>query len=118
MATQHADLSEASWEQLGLDRQILSIAAEMYRGRKRLQVGDAAEVRLVYERVLNLVDLTVAVNTRRALRTELLRWREVVAALYVAPSADSAQHDAALGVLLTFSPAAFEQRPYLVPPRA
>lgn len=115
MATQHADLIEASWERLGLDRQILTLAAEMYRGRGRLKVGDTAEVRRVYERVLNLVDLTVAVNTSRGLRRELLRWRELVAGLYVAAAIDPGEHDAALGFLFTFSPAAFEQRAYLMP---
>lgn len=115
MASQHADLSEAAWRRYTLDQQILSIAAEMYRGRKRLLVGDLPEVKLGYERVLNLTDLTVAVNAMRGLRRELLRWREILGALYVAPTPALADHDAALGVLLTFSPAAFAQRPYLLP---
>ena len=115
MAGQHAELTEEAWSRWSRDRQILSIAAEMFRAQKRLKLGDLTEVRLGYERVLNLTDLTVAVNPARGLRRELLRWREVVAELYLATVPSLADHDAALGVLLTFSRAAFEQRPYLVP---
>lgn len=115
MATQHSDLTTERWAQMGLDRQILSIAAEMYRGSLRLSKRDDAEVRLVYERVLNLVDLTLSVAQGRGLLRELCRWREVVAGLFVGSDLDQNAHDAALAVLLTFTPAAFEQRPYLTP---
>src|SRR5438067_1697630 len=103
MATQHADLTEADWAKQGRDRQILAIAAEMFRARKRLALGEFEHVHLVYERVLNLVDLTVAVHRIRSFRRELLRWREVVGALYVAAQPSSREHDLALAVLLTFS---------------
>lgn len=115
MATQHGDLTEDDWRRYDLDRQILTIAAEMNRARNRLAAGDLAEVRRGYERILNLTDLTVAVQEARGLRRELLRWREVIAALYVAERPDAREHDLALSVLLTFSRAAFAQRPYLLP---
>lgn len=35
---------------------------------------DRWDLELAYERILRLVDLTVEVNNRRALRRELLRW--------------------------------------------
>ena len=114
MATQHADLTDEAWSRYTPDRRILTIAAEMYRAGKRLAIGDLAEVKRGYERVLNLADLTRSVAASRGLRREMARWRELVGALYVSELPSRADHDALLGVLLTFSPEAFLQRPYLL----
>ncbi len=69
---------------------------------------------LAYERVLRLADLTVEVNPKRAFRRELLRWRDLVGALYLAAAPDSGAHRAALLSLLQMSPAAAAQIPYLL----
>ena len=61
---------------------------------------------------------TIQVNPRYALRRELLRWRRVVAELYLAEPATAREHDAAFRCLLRFTPLASQQIPYLLPPRA
>jgi hypothetical protein len=90
------------------------VANEMNRATRLLGEGDRAALRRTYERVLRLLDLTVAVNPRRGLRRELLRWRDLVAALYIAPHAEPEAHAAAFRCLLQITPAASRQIPHLL----
>jgi hypothetical protein len=113
--TQHASLSPERWARFDLDRQILMIANEMNRGSALLGDEDRSSLRLAYERVLRLVDLTVATRERRGLRRELLRWRDLIAALYVAPTSEPTAHAEAFRCLLRFTPEASKQIPYLLP---
>lgn len=113
--TQHASLSPDRWRQFSLDQQILMIANEMHRAAKRMSPGDAESRRLAYERVLRLVDLTVEVHTRPNLRRELLRWRELVAELYLTPNPEPRRHRAALKCLLQTTPVAARQIPFVCP---
>jgi len=113
--TQHASLSPERWARFDLDRQILMVANEMNRARSLFTDADHDALRRTYERVLRLVDLTVQTRPRRGLRRELLRWRDLVAALYVAEEADARAHDEAFLCLLRFTPAASKQIPHLLP---
>lgn len=117
MAGQHSSLSPERWRDYGLDQQILMIANEMNRAGGLVRPGDEGRRRNSYERVLNLVDLTVAVNPRRSLRRELLRWRGLAARLYVAADPLPEQHRAAFKCLLQFRPEPARQIPYLIPPK-
>ncbi len=117
MTAQHAALTAARWSEFSLDQQVLMIGNEMNRGRKQVGVEDPSRLRNCYERVLRLVDLTIQVNPRYALRRELLRWRRVIAELYLAEQATAREHDAAFRCLLRFTPVASQQIPYLLPPR-
>jgi hypothetical protein len=102
------------WSGYDLDFHILSIAAEMNRGRKRLLDSDRVGLGLCYERVLVLTDLTIQVHALPGVRRELLRWRDLVAALFVADLPRLADHDLALRALLDFTPSAHAQARYLV----
>jgi hypothetical protein len=113
--TQHASLSPERWARFDLDQQVLMVANEMNRASRLLGPEDRDSLRRTYERVLRLVDLTVATQTRRGLRRELLRWRDLIAALYVAPGAEPAAHAEAFRCLLRFTPAASKQIPHLAP---
>ncbi len=117
MTTQHAKLTAARWSAFTLDQQVLMIGNEMNRGRKQVESEDPSRLKNCYERVLRLVDLTIQVNHRRALRRELLRWRDVVAELYAAKETTAQEHDAAFRCLLRFTPVASQQIPYLLPAR-
>ena len=112
--TQHATLSTERWATFSLDQQILMIANEMQRASRLLAPERDISLRLAYERVLRLLDLTVAVHPRRSLRRELLRWRTLVAELYVAPRPESHQHKEAFRCLLRFRPEASRQIPLLL----
>jgi hypothetical protein len=113
--TQHAGLTEERWAGFSLDRQILMIANEMHRASKLMSAADAPSRRLAYERVLRLTDLTIAVQARPPLRRELLRWRDLAAALYAAPGADPDAHRALLRCLLRTTPVSARQIPYVCP---
>jgi hypothetical protein len=112
--TQHASLSPERWEQFSLDQQILMIGNEMNRAMGLMKPEDRGHLTLAYERVLRLTDLTVEVHTRPALRRELLRWRDLIADLYIRPHSDPVDHAAAFRVLLQFTPVAAQQIPFVL----
>jgi hypothetical protein len=114
-AGQHAGLTEERWSEFSLDQQILMIGNEMNRASKLLAPEELESLRSCYERVLRLLDLTVAVNRKRSLRRELLRWRDLIAELYISPEPDRARHESAFRTLLRFTPAASEQIPHVLP---
>lgn len=118
MADQHAGLTEERWSRFGRDQQLLMIANEMHRATKAMGLGEDASVRLSYERVLRLVDLTAAVEAGLTFRRELLRWRDLVAELWFGGPPDPVRHREALAALLAFSPAAWSQAPFLIPATA
>jgi hypothetical protein len=112
--TQHASLTAERWARFDLDQQILMIANEMNRASSLLAAENRPSLQRTYERVLRLVDLTVATRSRRGLRRELLRWRDLVAALYIAPRPAPGPHAAAFRCLLQFTPAAAKQIPHVL----
>jgi hypothetical protein len=111
--TQHASLSPERWSAFSLDQQILMIGNEMLRASRSMRFKDTS-LKQSYERVLRLVDLTIEVNPRPTLRRELLRWRDVVAELYISSEPDPDQHAAAFRVLLLFTPVAAQQIPFVL----
>lgn len=111
--TQHASLTPERWARFGLDQQILMIANEMKRASALMAPADRNSRARTYERVLRLLDLTVATQSKPTLRRELLRWRDLVAALYVAQDAEPRAHDEAFRCLLRFTPEASRQLPSL-----
>jgi hypothetical protein len=113
--SQHASLRPERWARFDLERQILMIGNEMHRASRLLAAGDRTSRRLAYERALRLVDLTVAVQDRRALRRELLRWRDLIAMLYVDPEPRPQAHAEALRCLLRFTPGSARQIPLVLP---
>jgi hypothetical protein len=80
------------------------IANEMNRAARLMGPEDLVSRELAYERVLRLVDLTVAVAERRSSRRELLRWRDLVAELYLDERPQPENHRTALRVLLQQTP--------------
>ena len=116
MAAQHASLTVERWRQFSLDQQILMIGNEMNRAGQLTLAGDEQRRRRAYERILNLVDLTVQANPVRGLRRELLRWRDLAAELYLADTPEPERHRATFKCLLLFRPESAKQIPLLIPP--
>jgi hypothetical protein len=110
---QHSSLTPERWARFDLEQQILMIANEMQRASALMAPADSACRARAYERVLRLLDLTVAIRSKGTLRRELLRWRDLVAALYIAGRADPPARDAAFRCLLRFTPAAPRQIAFL-----
>jgi pantothenate kinase len=107
--TQHASLTRERWAGFGREQQVLMIGNEMNRARGLLEAEDAERLRRAYERVLRLVDLTVETRPRAAFLRELLRWREVVAELYLRGRGDPRAHAGAFRALLRLTPASARQ---------
>jgi hypothetical protein len=107
----HAGLSRERWAEFSIDDQVLMIANEMNRAAKLMGPGDRERLQSAYARILQLTDLTVGGAIRPALRRELLRWRDLVAELYLAPAGDPNAHAAAFRVLLRLTPEAAKQLP-------
>ena len=114
--SQHASLSAERWASFTLDQQLLMIGNEMNRAGKLLEPADHERRQHAYERVLYLTDLSIQLHARPGLRRELLRWRDVVARLYVSAEGIPALHREAFRCLLRFSPEASRQIPYVVGP--
>jgi hypothetical protein len=112
---QHAGLSRERWATYSLDQQILMIANEMNRASSMLADADRQRRLNSYERVLRLADLTIATQSRHGVRRELLRWRDLIADLFVRTESDARDHADALRVLLRFTPESSRQIPYLLP---
>ena len=110
---QHAELSEERWSQFTLDQQILMIANEMNRGSSLVASEDVEKIKNCYERVLQLTDLTVRTQTKPTLRSELLRWRDCIAELYLHETSRPEEHRSAFRCLLRFTPEASLQLRYL-----
>ena len=110
---QHAGLTQDRWSEFTLDQQILMIANEMNRASALVSSGDVDRARNCYERVLQLTDLTVRGEIKSTLRGELLRWRDLIAELYLHHTTLPAEHRRAFRCLLRFTPEASRQIPYL-----
>jgi hypothetical protein len=115
---QHAALTLDRWSRFTLDQQILMIANELNRASKWLGLGDETRRRSAYERALTLADLTIRANTARGLRRELLRWRDLLAALHADVASAPEPHAAVFRALLRFTPTASRQIPHVFPPGA
>lgn len=116
--TQHSRLDEARWSQFDLDQQILMIGNEMNRGLRLAAAGQSERLRRGYERVLRLADLTAGLDMRPTLRREILRWRGLVAELFLSKAVDPARHEAAFRLLLQLRPGPSRQIPLILGPSA
>lgn len=112
--SQHASLSPDRWASFGLDQQILMIGNEMNRASRWKSDEDWPSLQLSYERILRLVDLTVEVQRRPTLLRELLRWRDLIAALYIGSLPNPKEHASAFRALLLLTPTAAQQIPFVL----
>ena len=110
--SQHASLTLERWSAFSRDQQVLMIANEMNRAGKLFAPADRDRLKNAYERVLRLADLTTEAQPSRSLRRELLRWRELAAAVYLEP--DEERHRALFRALLLLTPASAKQVPFLL----
>jgi hypothetical protein len=85
------------------------IGNEMNRASRFVESGQVPSFRRGYERVLRLVDLTVACGPRPMLVRELLRWREMATALHVLEEPGLEQHRALFRALLQLRPETAKQ---------
>ncbi len=112
--SQHASLSPERWARFSLDQQVLMIGNEMNRASQWRTEEDWPSLQRLYERVLRLVDLTVEVQKKPTFRRELLRWRDLIAALYIGSGPNPQEHATAFRSLLLLTPTAARQIPFVL----
>ena len=106
----HKDMTLEKWASKPPSWQVLSIASELGRAESALKCGLLESFKASLERVLELIDLTVEANlTNGGFIGEMLRFREVLAGIYVDPSPQSyaGQFKSLTKVLLTLEPGAY-----------
>lgn len=114
MDYQHRTLSKERWNSFNLYQQVLMIGNEMNRAKKLFNPQDRDGLKLCYERVLYLTDLTIFLHTSCSLRKELLRWRDLIAEQYIKDAPELEQHKKIYKSLLLFSCESAKQIPYLI----
>ncbi len=112
---QHAGLSPERWASFSFAQQVLMIGNEMNRGLSHLERQAWDRSRPSYERVLQLVDLTVGTPLTASRRRELLRWRDLAAALYLDDVPSVGAHVEAFRCLLRMTPESARQIAELPP---
>ena len=95
--------SASRWGEFTLAQQIIMIANDLHRASKWMKREDVELRRGSYARALALTDLTAAGTARFAVRRELLRWRELLAELYVDETPRPDMNRELLRVLLLFT---------------
>jgi hypothetical protein len=85
----------------------------MNRVASAIANGCEVSLRNGYERVLRLTHVAASGRVRPAFRRELLRWRDMVAELYLSDSADWAAHRNAFRALLRMTSVAARRIPLL-----
>jgi pantothenate kinase len=104
----HKNLDLERWSAFKREKQILMIANELNRAINWLEKGDLKEVKKSYERAFELLDLTIAVTRERNRLKELLRFREMLANLYVRGKRKETYHKELLKILLTLDSKAYK----------
>jgi hypothetical protein len=99
----HKNLNLEKWSCYSKGKQILMIANELNRAGNWIEKCQNFEVNQCYERAFELIDLTIEDNKWKNGLKELLRFREVLAALYIQENKDVTMNKKAYEVLLTLS---------------
>lgn len=99
----HKTLTEEKWSQFPFYKQIIMIANEINRAKNWIVKGDSEEVRICYEKALELIDLTVAVLVDRKVLREFLRFREVLAYEYISNKKNAETNKKLFFVLLSLN---------------
>ena len=86
---QHETLSNGAWAEMTLAQQMANIGSESYRATKWLAKGRSDNAERAFERMQELIDLTIAygrrnASNRNALLKEICRFRELYCAAFLA----------------------------------
>jgi hypothetical protein len=106
--------SAERWSDFSLAQQIIMISNDLSRAGNWMGPADGELRRDAYARALVLTDLTAAGNHRLAFRRELLRWRDLLAQLYLDPEPQPGRNAELLRALLLFTVETSRQIPHVV----
>ena len=99
----HKTLNIDKWRIFSFGKQILMIGSELNRANNWIIKKDFQEVKLCYERALELLYLTIACAKRVTQVHELCRFKEMLAGLYAEKSPSIEKNRQLYSVLITLS---------------
>ena len=108
--------SPQRWSEFSLTQQIIMISNELSRAGNWMNSGSEGLRRDAYARALVLTDLTASGSHRLEFRRELLRWRDLLAQLYLEPDPQPRRNSELLRSLLLFTFETSRQIPHIVRP--
>ena len=79
MTVRHQELATGRWFRLSLVEQLANVGSEIERTMRWKEKGNAEYGRRAFERMLELLDLSIADEKHRSRLKELTRMREVLA---------------------------------------
>jgi hypothetical protein len=85
----HHKTLAARWHNFPRSQQILMIANELNRAKNMMKKRDQKEVINACERAFELIDLTIDTTRALLMRKELLRYRDVLAQIYISNNNDA-----------------------------
>lgn len=103
----HEGLTIAKWKATPDDRKLLNIASEISRAKNWMEKNESAPARDSLHRAFELIDMTVetgVVSTSGFFIRELLRAREILAAIYVDGAKDARELKVLLRAFLDLQP--------------
>ena len=103
----HKNLTLKKWCNYSKGQQILMIANELNRAQNWLQKEENFEVNQCYERAFELLDLTLEDKKWHKGIKEILRFREMLAELYVTKEKDKISNKKAYDILITLTPESY-----------
>ncbi len=91
---QHDNLSNGAWADMPFAKQMANIGSETYRATKWLAKGRRDNAEKAFERMQELIDLTIAYGrcgqpNRKALLKELCRFRELYCGAFLDENLDT-----------------------------
>jgi hypothetical protein len=101
------NISPERWSSFTRGQQILMIGSELERVKSRLLNNDRENINPCYERIFELVDLTIEDKKWENKLGELLRFREVIGELYMQKEKDFELNLLAYNTLICLSPQSF-----------
>ena len=83
MNNQHQQLANGRWQELSFFEQMANVGSEVSRTINWKEKGNQEYSRLAFERVLELLDLTIADKKNKSKMKEIVRLREVLVDYFV-----------------------------------
>jgi len=99
----HKSLTSEKWSSYSKGQQILMIANELNRAKNWIVKEENKEVNFAYERVFELIDLSIEDPKWGIGLKELLRLREIIGMLYLEPKKDIQFNKLCYSSLIAFS---------------
>ena len=99
----HKNLTPERWQTFSKGRQILMIATELSRAKNWIEKKQNFETNQCYERAFELIDLTVEDSKWKNGLKEILRFRELLAELYLQNNKNAKMNQSLYDILLTLS---------------